>query len=224
MWNSKDENFIFGITTLIEILRPIQEIIFPSIVTLLYTAICYSLLEYIRYSKEIFKKDLDVFYTLTTNTLTKNYLEVVKGTEDFEELFSNPVAIIVFKNFCTVSIVIMDILHLKDWLSKMAMEAILYFALIFGSLGILTKCAADIPLEMLRIKSVLLDKISEQAQKNRFLRYDIQIDLLLKRKVCVLTACNLFSFDRGFLLKAMITVIAQAVVFDQLGSTLKNSE
>ncbi|GBN12919.1 hypothetical protein AVEN_264953-1 [Araneus ventricosus] len=154
--------------------------------------------------------------------LTKNYLQVVKGVETFEELFSNPVAVIVFKDFCTVSIVIMDILHVENWLSEMMTETILYFALIFGTLGILTKCAADIPLEMLRIKSVLLDKVSEQIQKNGFLRYDTQINLLLKREVSVLTACNVFSFDRGFLLKAVITIIAQAVVIDQLGSSLKH--
>ncbi|GFX22766.1 hypothetical protein TNCV_4839031 [Trichonephila clavipes] len=157
---------------------------------------------------------------LSTTKLSKNYVEIIKDIEVFEDLFSVPVFILVLKDFCTVSITIMDMMYVPDWASKLGTEASFYFLYIFGTLGFLTICAANIPLEMQRIRSVLLNKMSASSTEGRLLCNVKNIELLLNRDVCVLTACNVFQFDRVFLLKALISVIAQAAVIYQLGSLL----
>ncbi|GFY66774.1 uncharacterized protein TNIN_376161 [Trichonephila inaurata madagascariensis] len=114
----------------------------------------------------------------------------------------------------------MDMMSIEYWISKLMLEAFCYFVFICSALGVLSVWAANIPLEMSRIKSVLLDKISFQSDQDGLLCGEKQIIFALKRELCVLTACNIFPLDKGFLLKAVATVIAQAVVFYQLGSSL----
>ncbi|GFY66776.1 uncharacterized protein TNIN_376181 [Trichonephila inaurata madagascariensis] len=208
---------------LLEILRFLQEMIFPSIVNIIYNAICYSLLRNLISMKDSFNKQLNMACPLSTTKLSKNYVEIIKDVEVFEDLFSAPVFILVLKDFCTISITIMDMMYVPNWMSKLGTEASFYFLYIFGTLGFLTICAANIPLEMQRIRSVLLNKMSASSLEGGLLCNEKNIELLLNRDVCVLTACNVFQFDRGFLLKALISVIAQAAVFFQLGSLLKGT-
>ncbi|GFT44999.1 uncharacterized protein NPIL_650151 [Nephila pilipes] len=171
--------------------------------------------------KNAFNKQLDIACPLSATKLTDSYLEIIRDIECFEELFSAPVFILVFKDFCTVSIIIMDMMYVKNWMSKLMIEAVFYLLYIFVTLGVLTVCAANIPLEMQRIKSVLLNKMSVSSLHGGLLCHDKSFELLLKREACVLTACNMFNFDRGFLMKSLVTVIAQAVVVFQLGSSLQ---
>ncbi|GFQ64889.1 uncharacterized protein TNCT_141471 [Trichonephila clavata] len=208
---------------LLEILRFLQEMIFPSIVNVIYSAICYSLLRNLRSMKDAFEKQLDMACPMSATKLSKNYFEIIKDIEVFEDLFSAPVFILVFKNFCTVSITIMDMMYVPDWMSKLMVEAVFYFLYIFGTLGVLTVCAANIPLEMQRIKSVVMNKMSASSFEGGLLCNVKNVELLLNKEACVLTACNVFQFDRGFLLKALISVIAQAAVIFQLGSLLKET-
>ncbi|GFQ69000.1 uncharacterized protein TNCT_176001 [Trichonephila clavata] len=117
----------------------------------------------------------------------------------------------------------MSMMYVPDWMSKAIVEAVFYFLYIFGTLGILTVWAANIPLEMQRIKSMILNKMSESSLEGGLLCNVKNIQLLLNKDVCVLTAFNVFQFDRGFLLKALVSVIAQAVVIFQLGSFLEEN-
>ncbi|GFU36034.1 uncharacterized protein NPIL_306961 [Nephila pilipes] len=203
--------------------RLVQEIIFPSIVGIMYTAICYLLLRNLQTFKNRFDKDLSFSSMITFTNLKKNYLDIVKGVEMFEDLFSAPVFIIVVESFCLVSIIIMDMMHRENWLSELWLEALFYLIFIFGTLGILTVYAGNIPLEMSRIKSVLLEKMSEQSNKDGLLCLEKQILYLMKKDAIVLTACNVFDFDRAFLLKALISVIAHAVIIYQLGLSISHS-
>ncbi|GFQ82600.1 hypothetical protein TNCT_63181 [Trichonephila clavata] len=69
---------------------------------------------------------------------------------------------------------------------------------------------------MQRIQSELLNKMSVSSFEGGLLYNEKYIELLLKRDVVILTSCNVFQFDRGFLLKALVSVVAQAIVVSQL--------
>ncbi|GFS60687.1 uncharacterized protein TNIN_130991 [Trichonephila inaurata madagascariensis] len=155
--------------------------------------------------------------------ICKYYFGIIQGIEKFEDFFSAPVFILVVSNFCIVSLMVMDMMYVTNWVSKLMTEAVFYCLYIFGSLGVLTICAANIPLEMQRIKAVLLNKMSASSLEGRLLCNEKYIKLLLKRDVCVLTACNVFHFDRAFFLKALVSVIAQAIVAFQLYYSLQIS-
>ncbi|GFU45042.1 uncharacterized protein TNCV_4235361 [Trichonephila clavipes] len=110
-------------------------------------------------------------------------------------------------------------MHRENWVSELLLESVLYLTLVLGSMGVLTMYAGNIPLEMSRIKVILLNKLSEQSNGDCLRFGEKQINYIIKRDVNVLTACNLFEMDRGFLLKVLITVVAQAVVIYQLRSS-----
>ncbi|GBM37616.1 hypothetical protein AVEN_44544-1 [Araneus ventricosus] len=207
-----------------EIFRNLQEIVFPCLVAITYSSICYLLLQNLRSCKNMLQKKLDLSCSGTVEILKQNYLEAIRSVEAFEELFSNPILIFVFNDFCIVSLITMDIMYDQNWMMEFLLESPAYLIFILGILGFLTICAADISLEMLSIKSVLLEKMFAHPHQDAFPYNEKQIDLLLKKDACVLTAGKAFPFDRGFLLKALAAVIAQAVVIYQLGSSLNQSD
>ncbi|GIY06705.1 uncharacterized protein CEXT_102811 [Caerostris extrusa] len=172
---------------LVEICRNIQEILFPSILTVLYSSICYSLYCNLVLCKKLFLTKLDMSCSLTVKTLHENYINVLKSVELFEDLLSNPVFFLVFQNFCTVSIIVMDMMNVKDWMSTLMLEALAYFVYILAGLGILTILADKITLEVQSIKMVLLDKISEQSDRDILFINEKLITLTLKRDACVFT-------------------------------------
>ncbi|GFT44997.1 uncharacterized protein NPIL_650141 [Nephila pilipes] len=207
-----------------ECFRYVHEIIFPSIISVMYTAICYLMLENLRICKRKFQEELDLSSLITLTKLKKSYMDVVKGIAMFEDLFSAPVLLLVIKNLCTVSIVVMDMMYIDNWISKLSLESLFYLGFIFGSLGILTLCAGNIPLELMRIKTVLLDKMSKQSTQDGLLCGEKQVQYIIQRDITILTGWNVFHFDRGFLLKAFITVIAHAVLIFQLGVSVSPSQ
>ncbi|GFU45054.1 uncharacterized protein TNCV_4235471 [Trichonephila clavipes] len=216
------ENTEFAMNV-VEIFRPVHEIVFPSILSVMYTTMCYILFQNLRIIKIRFQKELDLSSMVTVTKLKQNYLDVVKGIEMLENLFSVPAFILVVKNIGALSIVVMDMMHRENWMSELLLEAVLHMALILGSMGVLTVYAGNIPLEMSCIKAILLDKLSKQSKEDGLRCGEKQINYIIKRDVNVLTACNVFEFDRGFLLKVMISVIAQAVVIYQLGLSVSSS-
>ncbi|GFX22760.1 uncharacterized protein TNCV_4838971 [Trichonephila clavipes] len=209
--------------SMVEGFRYVHEIIFPAVVSVMYTAICYILLENLRIFEFRFQKELNFSSIVAITALKKKYMAVIKGVEMFEDLFSAPALFLVMKIFCTVSIAVMDMMYIPGWISKLSLEVFFYCAFIFVSLGILTVYAGNIPLEMSRIKAILLDITSEQSGPDGLFCGEKQIQCIIQRDVTVLTGWNIFSFDRGFLLKSLITVIAQAVLIYQLGVTVISS-
>ncbi|GBN79906.1 hypothetical protein AVEN_233259-1 [Araneus ventricosus] len=205
------------------IFRDLQEIVFPCLVGITYSSICYLLLQNVRFCKNMLQSKLDLSCSATIEMLKQNYLEVIRSVEAFEELFSNPILIFVFNDFCIVSLITMDIMYDQKWMREFLPETLAYLIFVSGILGFFTICAADISLEMLSIKSVLLEKMFAHHHQHAFTCNEKQIDLLLKKDACVLTAGKAFPFDRGFLLKSLAAVIAQAVVLYQLGSSWNQS-
>ncbi|GBM15578.1 hypothetical protein AVEN_247836-1 [Araneus ventricosus] len=205
------------------VFRNLQEVIFPCLVAITYSSICYLLLQILKSCKNTVRKKLDSPFSATVEMLKKNYLDVIRCIDTFEDLFSNPIFMIVFNDFCIVSFVIMDMMYLPNWMLKFLLESLTYLVFILGILGFLTICAADVQLEMLSIKSVLLEKMISHPCQEPFPYNEPQINLLLKKSVCTLTAGRAFPFDRGFLLKALAAVIAQAVIIYQLGLSLSQS-
>ncbi|KAF8791892.1 hypothetical protein HNY73_003559 [Argiope bruennichi] len=202
-----------------EIFRNLQEIIFPCLVAITYSSTCYLLLQILRSCKSMFHKELDLSYSLNVEKLKNNYLELTRCVDTFEDIFSNLILIIVFNDFCFVSLITMDIMYEPKWTSEFLLESPAYLLFILGILGFLSICAADIPLEMMNIKSILLEKMLTHPHQDAFPYNEKQIALLLKKDPCVLTAGKALLFDRGFLLHAVTAVIAQAVVIYQLGSS-----
>ncbi|GFX22769.1 uncharacterized protein TNCV_4839061 [Trichonephila clavipes] len=205
---------VLSATTLLYF-RTAQEIIFPSVAAILYCSNCYFLLLGLRSIKSKLEQQPDMC-SEGVRKICKQYFSIIKGVEKFEDLFSAPVFILVVNNFCIVSLIVMDMLHVQDWISKLMVEAVFYCLYFFVSLGVLTICAANIPLEMQRIKSILLNKMSASSFEGGLLCNEKYIELLLKRDVFILTSCNVFQFDRCFLLKALVSVVAQAIVVSQL--------
>ncbi|GBO29704.1 hypothetical protein AVEN_72795-1 [Araneus ventricosus] len=207
----------------IDFFRYLQELIFPSIVTILYTSLCYILLQNLRSCKDMIHTKLDISCSMTVRKLKNTFLKIVKGIEAFEDLFSIVAFIIMLKNFCVVSFIITDMITYENWITALWLEATSYLVFVFLSTGVLTIFASNIPLEMLRIQSTFLDKLSEQSHEDGILNNEKQIIFLLQRDTCVLTAWKLFSFDRGFLLKAVVTVVVHVVAFNQLTSSIKTT-
>ncbi|GFY64477.1 uncharacterized protein TNIN_457461 [Trichonephila inaurata madagascariensis] len=203
--------------------RTAQEMIFPSVVAVLYCSNCYFLLSNLRFIKGKLEQQPDL-YSEIVRKIIKNYFIVLKGVEKFEDLFSAPIFVVVVGNFCIVPIIIMDMMYIEDWISSLMLESVAYLAFIFATLGVLSVCAANIPLEISRIKSVLLDKLSCMSNQTNLFRVNKQVSIVLKRDSCILTGCNVFQFDRGFLLRALVTVISQAVLIFELGKSIRYSE
>ncbi|GFQ99745.1 uncharacterized protein TNCT_677661, partial [Trichonephila clavata] len=111
----------------------------------------------------MFQEQLDLSYLSSVEKLSINYLETVQRVENFERIFSVPAFAFVTKYFFTVSMIIIDIMSLDDWMTKRFLEDALYLAFIFGFLGVLSIYAADISLEMLSVKTVLLDKMTDKG-------------------------------------------------------------
>ncbi|GFS95780.1 uncharacterized protein NPIL_596961 [Nephila pilipes] len=207
---------------IVEVFRPVHEIIFPSIMGVMYTAICYLFYRNLQIFKAKFKKELNLSSMITVTKLKNNYLDVVKGVEMIENLFSVPVLMLVVKNVSIISIVVMDMMHKeRNWMAEQFLEAVLQLTFVFGTMGVLAVYAANIPLEMSGIKSVLLDKMSEQSTGDGLHCGEKQINYIIQRDVIVLTAWNVFELDKPFILKLLIGVIAQAVVIYQLSSAVK---
>ncbi|GFV89722.1 uncharacterized protein TNCV_827141 [Trichonephila clavipes] len=117
----------------------------------------------------MFQEELDLSYLPSVEKLNKNYLETVKRVENFERFFAVPAFVSVIQYFCTVSIIIMDVMFLYDWKAERFLENALYLAFMFGFLGVLSLYAGDIFLEMLSATIVLLDKMTDKAYKGGLL-------------------------------------------------------
>ncbi|KAF8794964.1 hypothetical protein HNY73_002871 [Argiope bruennichi] len=203
-----------------EVFRILQEAIFPCTVVITYTSICYLLLQNLRFFTKMFHEKLDLTCSRDVKNAIKEYLDVVKNVEMFEKLFCNVAFVVVLHNFFVIAILVMDIKDSENWMSTFMLEALSEMIFIFVSLGMMTICAGNISLEMATIKSVLLDKMFIQSDQVVSSDCNKCINMLLKKDVCTLTASKAFSFDRGFLFKALATVVAQVVVIYELGLSL----
>ncbi|KAG8198650.1 hypothetical protein JTE90_015482 [Oedothorax gibbosus] len=96
------------------------------------------------------------------------------------------------------------------------LNSIFYIIYECGVIGTVTVTAAEIPLEMQRIKSSLLELNLKSMLKEEALFGKKYIKGILKTDVTVLNAGNVFSFDRGFLLKALGALLGHIIIFYQI--------
>lgn len=195
-----------------------QEMIFPSVISVTYCSISFFYTKTLRFYKTRFKNNLDVgcFQFQTHRNLVKAYTDVVKTIEEFQDFFSTLIFFLVWENICIVSLITLDYITLPSWNTQLTLEGSLYLALPCGLLGAVTVSAAEIPLEIRRIRSILLDIMSLAQTDYGFTGTNQQIMLLLNRDPPVLSLCNTLPLDRGFLLKFLAANVAQALIFYQL--------
>lgn len=192
---------------LFEYMQKAQEMIFPSILALTYTTLCYIFVRHLRFYHSEFSKTKKLRPVHQLKTLTEGYLEVVNGLQLFQDIFSSPLFFLMWQNFCVVSYLALKAIN--EGFQRSTPEEILFMCHACTIIGSVTVCAAEVPLLMQRIRLSLLNLSSRKIAKD-------EVDSVLQIESTVLTACNVFVFERGFLLKAIGAVVAQAVIFHQV--------
>ncbi|GFY64128.1 hypothetical protein TNIN_118831 [Trichonephila inaurata madagascariensis] len=140
---------------MVEGFRYVHEIIFRARYTMVYTAVYYPPVKSANFSNSDSKRNWISRHQRGRNG--RRIYGCCQGGKCSEDFVSPLPLFLVMKSFCTVSIVVMDMMYIPEWISKLSLEVFFYFAFIFVSLGILTVYAGNIPLEMSRIKAILLD-------------------------------------------------------------------
>lgn len=205
-----DEDIFF------EYVQKAQKMIFPSILALTYTALCYIFVRHLRFYNSEFSKATDIRSSYDLKLLVEGYIEVVNGIQLFQDIFSSPAFLLMWQNFCVVSFLALEAMNKGSWMESLMLEAILFMSHACAIIGVVTVCAAEVPLLMQRIKLSLLNLSSRKLAQEGSAFGEKHVDIVIKMEATVLTACNVFPFDRGFLLKAIGAVVAQAVIFHQI--------
>ncbi|GFQ82599.1 hypothetical protein TNCT_63171 [Trichonephila clavata] len=104
--------------------------IFPSVVAVLYCSNCYVLLLGLRSVKGKLEQQPDMC-SEDVRKICKQYFSIIRGVEKFEDLFSAPVFILVANDFCIVSLIVIDMLYVRDWVSKLMVEAVFFIVCTF---------------------------------------------------------------------------------------------
>lgn len=197
--------------------QKVHELLFPTILCITYTSLCSILHRRLRASHTELLELASTSEPNKVKLLVEDYLNVVKGIDIFQETFSTPVFFLMWHNFCVLSYSLMEALFDRDhFLKSLVLDAASYIVYGSGVIGVVTISAAEIPLEMQRVKYSLLAINFQRLMKEEMVFGEKYGDMLLKMDVTVLTACNVFSFDRGFLLKALGALAAQVLIIYQI--------
>lgn len=195
----------------------IHEILFPTILATTYSSLCSILFRRLKFSHAQLRQVPATSDPNKVKSLVQDYLDVVFVIGIFQETFSAPVFFLMWQNICTVSFSLMEALFDQTrFVESKLVDAVLYIVHACGVIGVVTVVAAEIPLEMQRIKSSLIAINFQRLLKNELVFGEKYIDMILRMDLTVLTALNVFSFDRGFLLKALAALMAQVLVFYQI--------
>lgn len=197
-------------------LRYYQEITFTSITSITYCAMCIFFIQSLRSYKTKFIELRDFGCFQCNEESVKNYTNLLKTVEEFQDFFSTPVFLIVVQNFCNVSLIILDFMSARDWGSVLMWEAMPYLVFSCALIGTVSVTASEIPLEIRRIRSVFLDILSLAETNNGLMNGKRQIKIVMERDLPVFNACNAFPIDRGFIVKFLAAITAQALVFYQV--------
>ncbi|KAF8789412.1 hypothetical protein HNY73_007351 [Argiope bruennichi] len=194
-----------------EVFRILQEAVFPCIMVITYVSICYVLLQNFRFYKKMFHKKLDLACSTDMKNTMKDYLNIIKNVEIFDNLFCNVTFVLLLQALCIITILVIDMMVVEDFVAMILFEALCEFIFIFVTLGIMSFCAGNISIEMAAIKSVLFEKMFYQLNQDSCINYEKHINFLLKKDACILTAGKAIAFDRGFLLKAFVFIIIEVI-------------
>ncbi|GBN10219.1 hypothetical protein AVEN_200675-1 [Araneus ventricosus] len=209
-----------NVVNVIEVFRILQEALFPNTMAIVYIAICYLLLQKLRFCKKMFLKRLDLTCPTAVNMM-KDYLNVTKCVENFENLLCNITFVILLHDLCIVTILLIDMFYIEDFMALIFYEALAEMLYVFFSLGIMAVCAGNVSLEISAIKSVLSEKMFTQLDQGDVTNNEKHINLLLRKDVCVLTVGKALVFDRGFILKALLAVLAEVIFISELSSFIR---
>lgn len=187
-----------------------HQLTIPAIVAILYVCISYCLIRQLRFCKRQFKKLQVDTSSKVVESLLKWYLEIVKCVEEFQNVSSSFVFCILWQYFCVVSFGVMELMYYRIKDTLLMVEVVLYIFHSSCVIGVVTVFAAEIPLELQQIRIVLFDVYFGRFHCKGKLKDCL--DTILKKEPPVLSACNIFVFERSFILKALGGIVGQAVL------------
>ncbi|CAL1300400.1 unnamed protein product [Larinioides sclopetarius] len=198
-----------------EVFRILQEALFPNTMAIVYMAICYLLLQKLRFCKKMLQKRLDLT-CITAVNMMKDYLNIIKCVENFESLLSSITFVILVHDLLIVTILIIDMFYFENFISFILYEALAEMLYVFFSLGIMSIFAGNVSSEIKAIKAVLSEKMFTQLDQGDVTNNEKHVNLLLRKDVCDLTVGKAIVFDRGFLLKALLVTLAEVILISSI--------
>lgn len=183
-----------------------HQLTIPSMVAILYDCISFCLIRQLRICKKHFRKFQVDISIKKLESLLKWHLDIIKCFNKFQNMSSSFVFCILWQYFCIISFGFMELI--KD--SLLIVEVVLYIFHSCCVIGVVTVFAAEIPLELQQIRIVLFDVYFGGFYSRGKLK-DF-LDNIFKKEILVLSACNIFVFERSCILKSLEGIIGQAVL------------
>ncbi|KAG8194036.1 hypothetical protein JTE90_028379 [Oedothorax gibbosus] len=194
-----------------------HELLFPTISAITYVALCRILVLRLRASHFQLRQIPSTTDPNKIKWTVENFLVVVRAIELFQETFSASIFFLFWHNFSQLSYSMMEALFEKEmYQQSLVLDSVFFVAHVCGVVGTVTVSAAEIPLEMQRIKSSLIKKRFQRMLKGPYLFGEQYTNMILQMDVFVLTACDVFSFNRGFLLTALGALMGQVLIIYQI--------
>lgn len=186
----------------------------PLMFTNLYFEICVSFIEIFKY----IIRSLNNIYTfnneISLRSVLRQYMEIIMCLEKFSDSFSVPVFLLVCQNIFHLSFTFLDILSMREMTN--VLQVSLSICIASFMLGIVSISAAEISLKIESIRNVL-HSIKIAYLFRTYHSRDIKIiDTILSRNRVQMTACYIFTLDRGFLLKVFAAVATHSVLYYQI--------
>lgn len=193
-----------------------QQFFIPMLFSILYFAICYNLTENFKYYKGKFDNLYNNPNEKILHISLREFLEVIKCAEKFSDLFSTPSFILLWQVFSCLSLVFLDVLTFEHFnILKLLLLFLTVFSLI-GMTAIITFSASEISLKIASIRRILNDLRAAHLFRKWNTCNSETIDIILNRENVVLSACNVYTFDRLFVLKLVAIMIAHTVIYYQI--------
>ncbi|GBM02814.1 hypothetical protein AVEN_51998-1 [Araneus ventricosus] len=182
-----------------------------------YCSTCCFLIHILRNCKETAEHLVAKPTTGKMFSFFSEYHEAVKSIEEFQHEFS------ACSFFCTVQLTfalsfdVLVVVEQKPTQALRVIQTIFFFLMSCASMLGVTVSAAQVPLEMDRIRDILMSANPKYVQKLLTDReFEVLVNMALQKRSIVMSGWNLLFFERSFLLKTFGVVFAQAVLFHQI--------
>ncbi|GBM67219.1 hypothetical protein AVEN_162149-1 [Araneus ventricosus] len=215
-YNFGDENEYSALTIFKNFSLLFHDNSLSIVITTAYCSICCIFVHLLKNCEKTAKQLVAQPSSAILTHLLTEYYDILKNIENFQNTFSTCTFFCMMQSILSLSF---DMMH---WVSgkKIGASAMLQAVIfLFHSCWLvlsLTICAGEIPLEMRRVKGIFVNANPEYLKCMKDIHFKTLVDLIQRKKVPVLSSCNIMVFDRAFILKIFGILSAQTVIFYQL--------
>lgn len=195
-----------------ELIQFIQQLLLHFLFAILYMTIGCNLIKCLKFYQNKLSQLHESNGEQPLRMDLQEYLSVLKSAETFAEIFSIPTFFFILQMILQLCIYCLDFLIIKTFHAFLIAHAIMTIISLIVLTIVFSFFAAEIPLKIAKVKMVLNDVVADQLLQNVSNNKEM-IEALLSRETVSVSACNMFSINRSFFLKAMTAVIVYSLIY-----------